>query len=40
MSSAGTGLHPGVEHHVVNTLGWTDQRPLQRDSVEPVRRGD
>ncbi len=40
MSSAGTGLHPGVEHHVVNTLGWPDLRPLQRDSVEPVRRGD
>jgi ATP-dependent Lhr-like helicase len=33
-------LHPGVEHHVVNTLGWPDLRPLQRDSVEPVRRGD
>jgi ATP-dependent Lhr-like helicase len=36
----GTGLHPGVEHHVVNTLGWTDLRPLQREAVEPVRRGD
>ena len=33
-------LHPGVEHHVVNTLGWPDLRPLQRLSIEPVRRGD
>lgn len=33
-------LHPGVLHHVVNTLGWSDLRPLQRDSIEPVRRGD
>ena len=40
MTSDGTGLHPGVEHHVVNTLGWSDLRPLQREAVEPVRRGD
>jgi ATP-dependent Lhr-like helicase len=40
MSSNGTGLHPGVEHHVVNTLGWPDLRPLQREAIEPVRRGD
>lgn len=33
-------VHPGVLHHVVNTLGWPDLRPLQRDAVEPVRRGD
>ena len=40
MSASGTGLHPGVEHHVVNTLGWPDLRPLQREAIEPVRRGD
>ncbi|MBK9741411.1 MAG: DEAD/DEAH box helicase [Actinobacteria bacterium] len=33
-------LHPGVLHHVVNTLGWPDLRPLQREAIEPVRRGD
>ncbi len=37
---SGDSLHPGVEHHIVNTLGWSDLRPLQRESVEPVRRGD
>lgn len=40
MTSQSTGLHPGVEHHVVNTLGWPDLRPLQREAVVPVRRGD
>lgn len=33
-------LHPGVLHHVVNTLGWPDLRPLQHAAIEPVRRGD
>jgi ATP-dependent Lhr-like helicase len=32
-------LHPGVMHHVVNTLGWSDLRPLQRAAIEPVRAG-
>lgn len=32
-------LHPGVLHHVVNTLGWSDLRPLQRDAIEPLRSG-
>jgi ATP-dependent Lhr-like helicase len=34
-----TGLHPVVEYHVVNSLGWTDLRPLQRAAAEPVSRG-
>lgn len=33
-------LHSGVLHHVVNTLGWSDLRPLQRQAIEPVRQGD
>jgi len=33
-------LHPGVLHHVVNTLGWPDLRPLQRAAIAPIRRGD
>jgi len=34
-----TGLAPAVEYHVVNTLGWADLRPLQRDAVGPIRGG-
>ncbi len=34
------GLHPTLAYHVVNTLGWTTLRPLQRDALAPVRRGD
>ena len=33
-------LHPLVEHHVVNTLGWTSLRPLQQQAVAPLLRGD
>jgi ATP-dependent Lhr-like helicase len=33
-------LHPGIQHHVVNTLGWTSLRHLQQEAVEPVLRGD
>ena len=34
------GLHPTLAYHVVNTLGWTTLRPLQRDAIGPVLRGD
>jgi ATP-dependent Lhr-like helicase len=34
------GLHPTLAYHVVNTLGWTALRPLQRDALGPVLRGD
>jgi ATP-dependent helicase Lhr and Lhr-like helicase len=34
------GLHPTLAYHVVNTLGWTTLRPLQRDALAPVMRGD
>lgn len=33
-------LHDAVQHHVVNTLGWTSLRPLQQDAIAPVLRGD
>lgn len=32
-------LDPVVLHHVVNTLGWRDLRPMQRAAVSPVRDG-
>ena len=35
-----TGLTPALEYHVVNTLGWTDLRPLQRAAIGPVLSGD
>lgn len=37
MSSA--DLHPGVLHHIVNTLEWPELRPLQQAAIEPVRSG-
>ncbi len=33
-------LHDAVQHHVVNSLGWTTLHPLQEQAVEPVLRGD
>src|SRR5665647_1748471 len=33
-------LSPALEYHVVNTLGWTDLRPLQRAAIGPVLSGD
>lgn len=32
-------LDPVVLHHVVNTLGWRDLRPMQRAAIPPVRGG-
>jgi ATP-dependent Lhr-like helicase len=33
-------LHPTLAYHVVNTLGWATLRPLQREALAPVLRGD
>lgn len=40
MSASFERLHPVVQHHIVNSLGWPDLRPLQSDSIPPVLRGD
>ena len=32
-------LHPALQYHVVNSLGWPGLRPLQEQSVGPVLRG-
>ena len=32
-------LHPGLVHHIVNTLGWPGLRPLQEESIEPLLDG-
>ncbi|WP_346180269.1 DEAD/DEAH box helicase [Streptomyces osmaniensis] len=32
-------LHPGLVHHVVNTLGWPGLRPLQEQAITPLTDG-
>jgi ATP-dependent Lhr-like helicase len=32
-------LHPGVVHHIVNTLGWSTLRPLQEAAIGPLLDG-
>jgi len=32
-------LHPSVQHHIVNTLGWKSLRPLQEAAVRPLMAG-
>jgi ATP-dependent Lhr-like helicase len=33
-------LHPAVQFHVVNSLGWPQLRPLQEQSLGPILDGD
>jgi ATP-dependent helicase Lhr and Lhr-like helicase len=33
-------LHPALRYHLVNTLGWTDLRPTQRDAILPILAGE
>jgi ATP-dependent helicase Lhr and Lhr-like helicase len=33
-------LHPVLQHHIVNTLGWPALRPLQGEAVAPLLAGD
>ncbi|PTM99822.1 DEAD/DEAH box helicase [Streptomyces sp. VMFN-G11Ma] len=32
-------LDPVLLHHIVNTLGWSDLRPLQRAAIDPLMDG-
>jgi len=32
-------LHPALRYHIVNTLGWADLRPIQREAIEPIVKG-
>lgn len=32
-------MHPGLVHHIVNTLGWPGLRPLQGEAIEPLLDG-
>ena len=38
--SAFDRLHPALQHHIVNSLGWTSLRPLQEHAIPPVLEGD
>lgn len=39
MSQAFARLHPAVQHHIVNSLGWRSLRPLQEQAIAPVLEG-
>src|SRR5437764_78483 len=39
MSDAFARLHPAVQHHIVNSLGWRSLRPLQLRAIDPVLEG-
>jgi ATP-dependent Lhr-like helicase len=32
-------LHPAVQHHIVNSLGWVSLRPFQESAIAPILRG-
>ncbi|MEM6915540.1 MAG: DEAD/DEAH box helicase, partial [Verrucomicrobiota bacterium] len=38
--SAFDQLDPLVQHHIVNTLGWRELRPLQEQSIGPIHAGE
>ncbi|QVL48765.1 MAG: DEAD/DEAH box helicase [Thiocapsa sp.] len=38
--SAFDRLHPALQHHIVNSLGWRSLRPLQESAIEPILRGE
>ena len=33
-------LHPALQHHIVNSLGWRSLRPLQEQAIEPLLAGE
>jgi ATP-dependent Lhr-like helicase len=33
-------LHPALQYHVVNSLGWSTLRPMQLEAIEPILAGD
>nr|WP_259374460.1 DEAD/DEAH box helicase [Calidifontimicrobium sp. SYSU G02091] len=32
-------MHPAVQYHVVNSLGWSSLRPTQLDAIAPIHEG-
>jgi ATP-dependent Lhr-like helicase len=39
MTSPSERFHPLLRHHLVNTLGWRELRPLQELAAEPILEG-
>src|SRR5450756_57625 len=37
--SAFESLHPALQHHIVNSLGWRTLRPLQEEAIAPLIAG-
>ncbi len=37
---ASDDFHPLLRHHLVNTLGWRDLRPLQEMAAGPILAGE
>lgn len=37
--SAFDRLHPALQHHIVNSLGWRGLRPIQEQAIAPVLEG-
>ncbi len=33
-------LHPALQHHIVNSFGWSSLRPLQTQAIEPILAGE
>ncbi|MEA3641936.1 MAG: DEAD/DEAH box helicase [Lamprobacter sp.] len=33
-------LHPAIQHHIVNSLGWRSLRPLQSAAIPPILGGE
>ena len=40
MTSAAGRLHPALQHHLVNTLGWDSLRPMQEAAIGPILEGE
>lgn len=40
MSDAFALLHPALQHHIVNSLGWRQLRPLQEAAIAPLTMGE
>jgi len=37
--SAFKQLHPAVQYHIINSLGWSSLRPIQLEAIQPVLAG-
>ena len=33
-------LHPSLQYHIVNSLGWSTLRPTQLEAIEPIHNGE